>query len=226
MTVEPPEQSSSGPAGPPPAPPPPAVSITPDIRASDAERELIVQRLSENAASGRLTLAELEERIGLAYDATTRAELTPLIADLPANPPQTATGRRSPTKWVLSMMGSAEKTGRWRVGERLTTVTVMGGNDIDLRHAEIDADDVTIVAVAVMGGMDIYLPDTVDVRVGGFAFMGGNGERGSTRQPRPGAPRIRVLAYSLMGGIDVWRLPEEAKGVSLKQARKLAKNAH
>jgi hypothetical protein len=32
-----------------------------------------------------------------------------------------------------------------------------------------------------------------------------------------------VLAYSLMGGIDVWRLPEEAKGVSLKQARKLAK---
>jgi hypothetical protein len=26
-----------------------------------------------------------------------------------------------------------------------------------------------------------------------------------------------------MGGIDVWRLPEEAKGVSLKQARRLAK---
>jgi hypothetical protein len=26
-----------------------------------------------------------------------------------------------------------------------------------------------------------------------------------------------------MGGIDVWRLPEEATGVSLKQARKLAK---
>jgi hypothetical protein len=28
-----------------------------------------------------------------------------------------------------------------------------------------------------------------------------------------------------MGGIDVWRLPEEAKGVSLKQARKLATHA-
>ena len=100
----------------------------------------------------------------------------------------------------------------WRVGQRLTTVTVIGGNDIDLRHAEIDADDVTIVAVAVMGGMDIYLPDTVDVRVGGFAFMGGNGERGSTRQPRPGAPRIRILAYSLMGGIDVWRASRGGEG--------------
>jgi hypothetical protein len=29
-----------------------------------------------------------------------------------------------------------------------------------------------------------------------------------------------------MGGIDVWRLPEEAKGVSLREARKLAKGAH
>jgi len=218
-TAVPPEPPAVRPA----QPPEPAVSITPDIRASDSERELIVQRLSENAAAGRLTLAELEERVRLAYAATTRAELTPLIADLPAGQPRATRGRLKPTKWVLSVMGGAEKTGRWRVGERLTTITVMGGNDIDLRHAEIDADDVTIVAVAVMGGMDIYLPDTVDVQVGGFAFMGGNGERGSTRPPRPGAPRIRILAYSLMGGIDVWRLPEEAKGVSLKQARKLAK---
>ena len=48
--------------------------------------------------------------------------------------------------------------------------------------------------------------------------MGRQRRTGSTRSPRPGAPRIRVLAYSLMGGIDVWRLPEEAKGVA-EQAR-------
>ncbi|MGH8776990.1 MAG: DUF1707 SHOCT-like domain-containing protein [Jiangellaceae bacterium] len=198
-------------------------SIAPDIRASDSERESVVQRLSEQAAIGRLTLAELEERIGLAYAAATRAELAKLTTDLPDVVVRSdERRRRKPTKWVLSLMGGAEKKGRWRVGERLTTVTVMGGNDIDLRHAEIDADDVTIVAVAVMGGMDIYVPDTVDVEVGGFALMGGNGERGSSRAPRPGGPRIRILAYSLMGGIDVWRLPDEAKGVSLKEARRLA----
>jgi hypothetical protein len=205
-------------------------SIAPGIRASDTERDQVVQRLSEHASLGRLTLAELEERIGLAYDATTRAELTKLTADLPevgtqalAQPDQR---RRKATRWVLSVMGGAEKKGRWRIGDRLTTVTVMGGNEIDLRHAEMDSDEVTIIAVAVMGGVDIYVPDTVDLEVGGFALMGGNGESGSTRPPRPGGPRIRVLAYSLMGGIDVWRLPEEAKGVSLKQARKLAKGAH
>lgn len=200
--------------------------MAPDIRASDAEREMIVARLSEHAAAGRLTLAELEERIGLAYAATTRAELTKLLADLPVGTSRPEPSRRKPTRWVVSVMGSAEKKGRWRIGDQLTALTLMGGNDIDLRHAEIDAHDVTIVAVAVMGGMDIYVPDTVDLEVGGFALMGGNGERGSTRAPRPGGPRIRVLAYSLMGGIDVWRLPEEAKGVSLKQARRLAKDAY
>jgi hypothetical protein len=210
----------------------PQPSIVPGIRASDAEREQVVQRLSEQASLGRLTLAELEERIGLAYDATTRAELTKLTADLPDVAARTTVSsepglsRRKPTRWVVSMMGGVEKKGRWRIGDQLMTLTVMGGNDIDLRHAEIDSDDVTIIAVAVMGGMSIYVPDTVDVEVGGFAVMGGNGERGSTRPPRPGGPRIRILAYSLMGGIDVWRLPEEAKGVSLKVARKLAKGAH
>jgi hypothetical protein len=195
-----------------------------EIRASDAEREAVVQRLSEDAATGRLTLDELEQRIGLAYAATTRGELAKLTADLPQQA-AVPTRRLKPTKWVVSVMGGTEKRGRWRVGERLTSVAFMGGNDIDLRHAEIDADEVTIVALAVMGGMDIYVPDTVEVHVGGFAFMGGNGEKGSSRAPRPGSPRIRILAYSLMGGIDVWRLPEEARGVSLRQAKKLAKQS-
>jgi hypothetical protein len=203
----------------------PRPSIAPDIRASDSEREMIVSRLSENAAAGRLTLAELEERIGLAYASTTRAELTTLIADLPKGVASPAPVRRKPTRWVLSLLSGTEKKGRWRVGDRLTAIAAMGGSDIDLRHAEIDAEDVTIVAVALMGGIDIYVPDTVDLEIGGFALMGGNGERGSTRPPRPGGPRIRILAYAVMGGIDIWRLPEEAKGLPLKQARKLAKDA-
>ena len=196
----------------------------PGIRASDAEREAVVERLSEHAATGRLTLDELEQRIALAFSATTRGDLAKLTADLPQQA-AVPTRRLKPTKWVVSVMGGTEKRGRWRIGRRLTSVAVMGGNDIDLRHAEIDDDEVTIVAVAVMGGMDIYVPDSVEVQVGGFALMGGNGERGSTRAPRPGAPRIRILAYSLMGGIDIWRLPEEARGVSLRQAKKLAKGA-
>lgn len=196
----------------------------PDIRASDAERDEVVRQLSEHAGTGRLTLDEFEQRMGLAYAATTRADLARLTADLPATA-KPREGRRPPTRWVVSLMGGVEKKGRWRIGRQLTAIAVMGGAELDLRHAEMDAEDVAIAAFALMGGVDIYVPDTVEMDVAGSALMGGYGERGSTRAPRPGGPRVRIRAYALMGGIDVWRLPDEARGMSLKEAKKLADKA-
>ena len=54
-----------------------------DLRASDAEREQLVDALREHAADGRLTTDELEERTAAAYAATTRGELVALRRDLP-----------------------------------------------------------------------------------------------------------------------------------------------
>jgi uncharacterized protein DUF1707 len=54
------------------------------IRASDAEREAVADRLREAATTGLLTLAEADERQAAAYAAVTRDELGPLTADLPA----------------------------------------------------------------------------------------------------------------------------------------------
>ena len=54
-----------------------------DKRASDAERDEVVSDLRAHAAEGRLTVEELDERIATALTATTRAELAPLLADLP-----------------------------------------------------------------------------------------------------------------------------------------------
>lgn len=56
----------------------------PPIRASDAERDRTAALLQRHFADGRLTLAELEERIAGAYDATTREQLRALTVDLPA----------------------------------------------------------------------------------------------------------------------------------------------
>lgn len=57
----------------------------PAMRASDAERDDVAELLREQAAAGRLTLAELEERIAAAYGARTRTELRELTVDLPAH---------------------------------------------------------------------------------------------------------------------------------------------
>ena len=57
-----------------------------DIRASDAERELVVSFLRDQTAEGRLTADELDERVGRAYAAVTRGELQRLVRDLPDPP--------------------------------------------------------------------------------------------------------------------------------------------
>ncbi|MFP5019347.1 DUF1707 domain-containing protein [Pseudonocardia phyllosphaerae] len=53
------------------------------VLASDPEREHVAARLREAAAEGRLAMSEADERQAAAYAARTRADLVPLVADLP-----------------------------------------------------------------------------------------------------------------------------------------------
>lgn len=54
------------------------------LRASDAEREEIIDALRRHTADGRLTMAEFEDRVEQVYAAVTRADLRPVLRDLPA----------------------------------------------------------------------------------------------------------------------------------------------
>ncbi|MBA8823161.1 hypothetical protein FHX42_000490 [Saccharopolyspora lacisalsi] len=56
-----------------------------DVRASDTEREAVIERLQRALSQGRLNVAECDERIASAYVSTTRAELALLTRDLPGN---------------------------------------------------------------------------------------------------------------------------------------------
>ncbi|MEV6608107.1 DUF1707 domain-containing protein [Kutzneria sp. NPDC051319] len=69
--------------------------MTTQMRASDQDRERIVERLNEAVGQGLLTLPEAEERIAETYKARFLDDLTPLTADLPdPTPPKPERGRR------------------------------------------------------------------------------------------------------------------------------------
>jgi hypothetical protein len=53
------------------------------MRASDGDREHLVEQLREHHAAGRLTLDEFEDRMQKAYDSRTYGELRTLTRDLP-----------------------------------------------------------------------------------------------------------------------------------------------
>jgi hypothetical protein len=203
------------------------------LRVSDAERDVILRTLGDHAAVGRLTLDELEERSGRALAAKTRGELAVLTNDLPAEgaqafpAPQGAQAARpkQPVRWMVAIMSGSQRRGRFRAVGTLNAVAVMGGHEIDLREAEIEGGELTLNLIAVMGGADVYVPDSVELDVGGFSLMGGHEEVGRELRPRPGAPVVRIRVYNLMGGATIYRLPPQARGQSLKEARRLAKQA-
>ena len=57
----------------------------PGVRISDSDRERAAERLDQAFAEGRITVAELEERVAAVYAALYAAELRPPLADLPGD---------------------------------------------------------------------------------------------------------------------------------------------
>jgi Domain of unknown function (DUF1707)/Cell wall-active antibiotics response 4TMS YvqF len=176
----------------------------PDLLVSDAERDHAATALREHLAEGRLTLDELAERLDRIYAARTRRELDTVGADLPAQAPPARA--RQPRRFLVAIMSGIERSRRWRLAPRTTVLAFMGGAHLDLRNAEIADSEASISCISVMGGIDIVVPEGVDVEVGGFGLMGGVADETRGVAPR-GAPALRVHAFALMGGVVVRTLP-------------------
>ncbi|MBF6219417.1 DUF1707 domain-containing protein [Nocardia abscessus] len=73
------------------------------VRASDADREKIVDQLRLAMNEGRLTLPEFDERLQQVYAAKTYGELTPLLSDLPAQRQSPQARAQSIPQWIKIM---------------------------------------------------------------------------------------------------------------------------
>jgi Domain of unknown function (DUF1707)/Cell wall-active antibiotics response 4TMS YvqF len=178
-----------------------------DVRASDAERDATVERLSVATGDGRLTLEEFSQRMDRATTARTRAELDRLVADLPAEAATAAVAGRAPaaaSAWHVSPIGGLSVSGPWRMAKHEIVVSLVGGARLDLSQAELAAPEVTLTKVSLVGGVRIGVPTGIRVEVSGFSLLGGTRvERGP--EPGPGAPTVHVRAFSLVGGVRIRR---------------------
>ena len=77
----------------------------PAQRASDADRDIAADILCAAVGDGRLTLDELDDRLGAALSAQTTIELAALIADLPGRPcgppPAPLADTPAPSRWSV-----------------------------------------------------------------------------------------------------------------------------
>jgi class 3 adenylate cyclase len=218
QVVAPGIESASSPLRTETAPEPEAArpDLTPAIRASDAERERAATALREHAAAGRLTLEELSERAGRAYGAITLADLEEIGRDLPAVA-QAGRPRRRPKRFTGVIFSDTERSGRWRLPKFSLALVLFGNADLDLRQAELDGPAASFTALLLFGNIDLYVPEGVEVDLGGLAVFGHRREWGRDVPPLPGTPLVRVHIFSLFGTADVWRVPVTWAGRTFRE---------
>jgi predicted membrane protein len=83
-------------------------------------------------------------------------------------------------------------------GGELTAI--MGGLEIDLRDASINGEAV-IDIFAMMGGVEMRVPEDWLVIIQGFPFMGGYDDK--TRPPKEATKRLIIKGTAVMGGVEI-----------------------
>ena len=184
------------------------------IRASDHDREAVVQRLQDAFAEGRLDDAEFDQRTRAALTAKTSANLAPLLDDLPAAAGRPAAGPapgRGPGRFAVALKSSMRRSGRWRVPARFTSVVYKGGGWLDLRAAELTAHVTTVVAVAYKSRIDILVPPGVRVEMEGFGVTNGwSADEDWERQLPVDAPVLHIRGIAYKGTIETSTRPPAA----------------
>ncbi|MEO3783500.1 DUF1707 domain-containing protein [Actinocorallia sp. B10E7] len=183
---------------------------TPQLRASDADRDRVAEILGDALSEGRLTPEEHSERLDRLYAAKTYAELEPLTGDLPR--PKVSLSKEEPSlpppvrgsSDIQCFFGAAERKGRWLV-EPVTTVNcVFGGVDLDYRTAVLTQREVVVNVSCIFGAVDVVVPPGVRVESNASAIFGAVDDPGNDTVD-PHAPVIRFTGFILFGALTVKR---------------------
>ncbi|MFE9881497.1 DUF1707 domain-containing protein [Streptomyces sp. NPDC005784] len=181
---------------------------SPELRASHADRDRVVDVLRIAAGDGLLTADELDERLEAALSARTLSELTTLTADLPPVPAAVG-GSGVEVKDVVRIeqvhSGPVERVGRWVVPRRLELSVTFCDVRLDFTDAVITHD--TLRIDVGMTGKTLTLvtrPDIV-VDTDGLQLVhsGVKYRQASTNPDTPVTLRVELVGQKVHGRVVV-----------------------
>jgi hypothetical protein len=174
-----------------------------DLRASDDDRERVVEVLAAAVADGRLTLEEHSHRVQRAYEARTLGELATLTADLVSAAGQPL--QLDDSRTVTAFFATVQRDGRWVVPDRLAVTAVGGQVILDMREALLQSMHTVLHATLVGGQLHLVVPERVQVTLIRSRQPGRVQPDLAARQvPRPaGSPLIEVRSFTVAGRVHV-----------------------
>lgn len=185
------------------------------MRAADADRAIVTDLLSAAYAEGRLTREEHDTRLALAMEAKTFDDLRELTTDLvPGSnigrtlgafssagaPLMDRSDGTTEAETTFAVFGGMERSGGWRARRNISNITLFGGSKFDFRDATFASDEVTLNVFCAFGGVDVVVPDGVNIRNETVAIFGGTDVKNV--KPAPGGPTVVLKGLVMFGGID------------------------
>ena len=184
---------------------------SPEMRASDADRDRVMDLLREAVGDGRLTEEEFEERVEAALTSRTYGELGALTADLVA-PPDPVPPPAAPRETAAAIIrirqrgGTFSRTGRWVVPRLLELRPAWCDVTLDFTSAVITHDTLHIdmnmrggILTLVAGPGIVVNADALRVRYTDVEMR---------PSAEPGAPvilRVELAGRMRYGRIEVQR---------------------
>lgn len=183
------------------------------------EREQAVKLLTTAFAEDAIPVAEFERRVAEVYRAEDAKALELITRDLPTGPDQSDTAEpatvpatidrssaiaRRPDQKLKSVLSSIERRIDGPMPGCLDVRTVMGSMELDLRRAEFPRGVTEIRVKAVLGNIEIELPDHVRVEHEGHALLAVFSVRGrSPRRESDDTPVVRITGRSILANVEV-----------------------
>jgi hypothetical protein len=192
---------------------------SPALRASDADRDRVIELLRAAVADGRLDQDEFDQRLDAALAARTIAALAPLTADLIAVPgsagalalPLAGTPAEPAAELVTikGKHGSVRRDGRWTLPHRLALRTAWCDVMLDLASAVRSGPELVIEMRVRGGNVELVLAPGMVVDANELAVR--HGSLAISRDAGDNTPetlRVRLIGRMKHGRIDArWLAP-------------------
>ncbi|TCO34470.1 cell wall-active antibiotic response 4TMS protein YvqF [Kribbella steppae] len=197
-------------------------------RVSDLEREEVADVLREAAAEGRLSYAELEERLETLFASKTYGELVEITADLPnglavpgvpAVSTQQYAGVTVQTGPVINaFMSETKRTGNWLAPQHQEVNAVLGDITLDYTEAQLPYDEVYVEVKSILADVKIRVPQNAIVHLDSNPILGSVSEQqsGPAGPSTPGKPTtFHIRGTAILGEIKIKRGPRLTKRLGL-----------
>jgi len=192
---------------------------SPALRASDADRDRVIELLRAAVADGRLDQGEFDERLDAALAARTIDALAPLTADLIAVPGSAAARTLPPAGTpaepaaelltIKERHGSVRRDGRWTLPHRLVLRTAWSDVMLDLTSAVPSGPELVIELRVTGGNVELVLAPGMEVDANELAVR--YSKLAISRDAGDNTPetlRVRLVGRMRHGRIDTrWLTP-------------------